>query len=228
MGEHVIKYLLGQEGVAPGFFNRMFRRIRNVTTGRDITVIDENYETCRDLSQKYPELLVLNTDISDEHFEEEEHLAKADLLVASTDNQEMNIINAVYAKTLGTKRTVALVNKSSYVQMANHLGIDVAISPVDSMVSTILKHIRRGNVRRVYSISGSSIDVIELSVEVMCEVINKKIRDIKLPPDSLIVTITRNGESIIPHGDITIRQNDHLIIIARKDAIPALEALFTG
>jgi len=224
----VLRYLLAREHTAPGFISRMFRRIKNVAVGRNITVIDDNIDTCRELSRKYPDVLVLNADISDEQFEEEEHLAKADLLITTTDNQELNIINAVYAKTLGTKRTVALVNRSSYVHMANHLGIDVAISPVDSMVSTILRHIRRSNVRRVYNISGSSIDVIEMSVEVLSGTIGKKIREIKLPPDSLIVTVTRNGESIIPHGDLVIQGNDHLITIARKESIPALEALFTG
>lgn len=228
MGEKVVRYLLERESVAPGFVNRLFRRLKSATAGKNITVIDDDHETCRTLSQKYPELLVLNADISDEDFEEEEHLARADLIVAATKNQELNIINAVYAKTLGTKRTVALVNKSSYVHMANHLGIDVAISPVDSMVSTILRHIRRSNVRRVYNISGSSIDIIEFSVEAMSSIIGKQIRDIKLPADSLIVTITRNGESFIPHGENTIESNDHLITIARKDSIPALETLFTG
>jgi len=228
MGENVVKYLLERENVAPRFINRLFRRIKSATLGRNITVIDDDYETCRVLSQRYPDVLVLNGDISDEDFEEEEHLARADLIVASTKNQELNIINAVYAKTLGTKRTVALVNKSSYVHMANHLGIDVAISPVDSMVSTILRHIRKSNVRRVYNISGLSIDIIELSVETLSPIIGKRIRDIKLPPDSLIVTITRNGESVIPNGDTVIENDDHLITIARKESIPALETLFTG
>ena len=228
MGEHVVNYLLERENGTSGFMSRLFKRIKNVTTGKNITVIDDDLDVCRNLSQKYPDLLVLNADISDEQFEEEEHLAKADLFVAATDNQELNIINAVYAKTLGTKRTVTLVNKSSYVHMATHLGIDVAISPVDSMVSTILRRVRRSNVRRVYNISGSGIDIIEMSVEALSEAIGKKIRDIRLPPDALIVTITRNGESIIPHGDVAIESNDYLITIARKESIPALEALFTG
>ncbi|MBN1686100.1 MAG: NAD-binding protein [Spirochaetales bacterium] len=228
MGEHVLRHLLEREHASVHVIGRFFRKIRKVATGRNITVVEKDHDVCFTLSQKYREVLVLNADISDEQFEEEEHLAKADLFIASTNNQEMNIVNAVYAKTPGTKRTVALVNNSSYVHMANRLGVDVAISPVDSMVSTIPRHIRRSNVRRVYNISGSSIDIIELLVEALSATIGKKIRDIKLPPDSLIVTITRNSENIIPHGDIVIQDNDHLITIGRKDSIPALEALFTG
>ena len=228
MGQQVAEYLLEGSKDTPSFMSRVFRRLKTTATGRNITIIDGDYKVCAALSDKFPNVLVLNSDVSDEHFEEDEYLARADLVVASTENQEANIINAVYAKTLGTKRTVALVNRSSYVHMASHLGIDVAISPVDSMVSTILKHIRRSNVRRVHNISGSSIDIIELSVEMSSETVGKQIKEIKLPPDSLIVAITRQGENIIPSGDLTVKSDDHLITIARKDSIPRLEELFTG
>lgn len=227
MGEHVVEYLVKDQKEPHSLLGRLFRRFAPAGGPKSVTIIDNNYDVCKNLSEKFPKTLVMNAEISDEQFEAEEHLSKADLVVATTDNQELNIINAVYAKTLGTKRTVALVNRSNYVHVASSLGVDVAISPVDSMVSSILKHIRRSNVRRVHNISGSSIDIIELSVEQNSKAVGKPIKEVKLPPDSLIISVTRQGENIFPGAELAILGGDHLITIAHKESIPKLEEIFT-
>ena len=227
MGQYVVDYLLKDQKSPHSAFGRFFRRFVPAAGRKDITIIESNPQICEALADQYPEVMVINSDISDEHFEDDEYLTKADLVVTTTENQELNIINAVYAKTLGTKRTVALVNRSNFVHVASHLGVDVAISPIASMVSTILKHIRGSNVRQVHNISGSSIDIIELSVEEHSSVVGTKIKDIKFPADSLIISVTRAGQSIIPSAELTIRSNDHLITIAHKESIPKLEEIFT-
>lgn len=227
MGQYVVDYLLKDHKDPHSAFGRLFRRLVPVGGKKNITIIDSDSKVCQTLADRYPKAMVINSDISDERFEEDVYLTKADLVVTTTDNQELNIVNAVYAKTLGTRRTVALVNRSNFVHVASHLGVDVAISPVDSMVGTILKHIRRSNVRQVHNITGSSIDIIELSVVENSGVVGTKIKDIRLPADSLIISVTRDGQNIIPSAELTIRSNDHLITITHKESIPKLEEIFT-
>ncbi len=227
IGQQVIEHLLGEARRPHTLLGRLFRSVSHIRGRRKITVIESDYQTCKTISERFPEVLVLNSDISDERFEEDEQLSKADLLIATTENQELNIVSAVFAKGLGVKRTVALVNRAGYVHVASSMGIDVAISPVDSMVSAMLRHITKDNVRRVHSISGANIDIVELSVEPDSRVVGKKIREVKLPPDSLIIAVSREGSNIIPDADMSLRMADHLITIARKDSIPKLEEIFT-
>ncbi len=219
-------FLHPQKRVFP-VFAKLLHRFDRVTK-RKINIIDSDYENCQMLADHFPEALVINADISDESFSEEGHLSDADLVIATTDNQELNIINAVYAKTLGAKRSIVLVNKSSYVNIASNLGIDVAISPVDSMVDSILKYIRNSNIRSVYSISGGKVEVIELSVTASSRMVGKKIKEIRLPRDSLILSVSRENADIIPDGDLALQSGDHLIVIARKESVSKLEQLFTG
>ena len=227
VGQNVAEHFLyGQKKLFP-VFNRLLRYFK-FDRKKKINIIDTDYETCKLLAAKFPEALVINGDISDEGFTDEERLSDADLVIAATDNQELNIVNAVYAKSIGAKRTIVLVNKSSFVHAASKLGIDITISPIDSMVSTILKHIRKSNIRSVHSISGGKMEVIELSVVETSSVVAKQIRDIKLPAHTLILSVTRGETDIIPDGEVALQSGDYVIVIARKESVPKVEELFAG
>lgn len=227
VGQNVAEHFLyGQKKLFP-VFNRFLRYFK-LDRKKKINIIDTDYETCKTLSARFPDALVINGDISDEGFSEEERLSDADLVIAATNNQELNIVNAVYSKSLGAKRTIVLVNKSSYVNAASKLGIDISISPIDSMVNAILKYIRKSNIRSVHSISGGKMEVLELSVVPTSMVVNKKISEFKLPAHALILSVTRGETDIVPDGEVTLESGDYVIIIARKEAVPKVEEVFAG
>ncbi|RKX76458.1 MAG: Trk system potassium transporter TrkA [Spirochaetes bacterium] len=225
VGYHIASHLLQKNDETnvlskiSGFFTKKQRR--------RITIIDKNYEKCKFLSEQFPGAMVINSDISDENLFEDAQLANYDSIVAATDNEELNLVTAIYAKTRGIKRTIALVKKNSYVHIGTDLGIDVTISQKTSVVNTILKFIRRGNIKSVHSLSGGMVEVIEFSVENGSKADGKTIKELKLPYHTLIVSITRGKESIIPSGDHTIRSGDNLIVIAKKEHMKKVEDLFT-
>jgi trk system potassium uptake protein TrkA len=227
VGRYVAEHFLRQR--RPGF--SIFRKLLqpfSQARKRLVNIIDSDYENCKRLAEQYPEAMVINADISDEGFSEEEQFADSDVVVATTDNQELNIVNAVYAKTLGAKRSIVLVNKSSYVQIAPTLDIDVAISPIDSMVSSILRFIRTSNVRSVHSLSGGKVEVMELSMAAGSPAEDKRLKNLKLPRDTLILSVTRGQQDIIPDGELVLLGGDHIIVIARKESVPKIEELFIG
>lgn len=195
---------------------------------RNINILDNNIDNCRIISERFPDAMVFNTDISDDSFNEDEQLADADLVIAATGNQELNIVNAVYAKNVGARRTIALVNKSKYVHIASSLGIDVAFSPTDSMVTSVLQYMRRDTMHAVYSISGGEVEVLEMLVEETSKVAGHRIRDLKLPKSTLVLSVTRGEQNIIPGGNLVLEQGDYVIIIVYKKSAPQIEKLFTS
>jgi trk system potassium uptake protein TrkA len=140
----------------------------------------------------------------------------------------MNIVTAIYAKSFGIKRSIVLVNKASYIKVASNLGIDVPVSLKHSTVNSILKFLRRGNVRSVHSISDGRVEIVEISVEEGTEAIGKELQDIKMPPNSLIVSVIRQKEHMIPGGTFVVEPGDRVIIIANKEHIDRVQALFTS
>jgi len=199
-----------------------------IRTGRKITIIDNSYDNCKILSEKFPEALVLNADISDEDIFDEEQLNKYDLIIATTDNQELNILTSIYAKTLGTRRSIALVNKSNYLPIASKLDIDATISPKMSTVDAIMKFIRRGEIKSIHSIFDGKAEVIEFSVDGNNQLARKKIKDMELPANSLILSIVRDNMNVLPDGNLVIEPGDVAIIIASKTSINKIEEYLAG
>jgi trk system potassium uptake protein TrkA len=120
-----------------------------------------------------------------------------------------------------------MVNKNNYINIAAGLGIDVIVSQKNSMVNSILKLIRKGNIKNIYSFSDGKVEVIELSVE-NSAISGKTIKEINLPPQTIIVSLTRGDENILPDGNCTIQNGDFIIVIAQKESISKIENIFTG
>ena len=109
------------------------RRLTGQET-RQVKIVERDYQRCKELIERFPKALVINADISDDGVFEEQHFANADLVIAATDNQELNIVTALYAKSQGIKRSVVLVNRASYAPIAAQLGIDVPVSQKNAIV----------------------------------------------------------------------------------------------
>jgi len=195
---------------------------------RSVKVIDRDYARCKELSRSLPGALVINADVSDEGVFEEEHFANSDLIISVTGDQELNLVTAVYAKTLGIKRSVALVGKTNYTRIASQLGIDVPVSQKNSVVNAILKVIRTGSVRSVHAISDGTLDAMEISVDAESAAAGKRIQEVRLPEDSLIVSVLRGDETVIPRGGSVLNGGDHLIVIARTEHIERIQSTFAA
>lgn len=193
---------------------------------RRLKIVDANYENCKRLAEEYPDAIVINSDVSEEGFFEEEALAGTDLIITTTDNPELNILVAIYAKTLGIKRSIALVNKFNYLTVASRLGADVIISPKYSVVNTILKFIRRGKVKSVHSIFGGLAEVIESTLDGSRGFVGREVRDVRMPDNSLIVAVTRNGSHIVPRRNYILQDGDKLTMVAKTESIARVEEMF--
>lgn len=227
IGREVARELLDKKGHGKGLLlNKIFKSLRLRRYKRSLVIFDKDYEKCKLLSEQFPEALVINGDISEDELLDEGDYSKYDLLISATGNQELNLITCLYAKSLGISRTVSLVNKNNFLRIASHLDVDTTISLNNTMVNTILKLIRRGNIKNVHAISGGKLEIIEISCEEGCALVGKKIRDLKLPHHTLIVFISHEDENLIPHGDYTVEYGDNIVFITRKESIKKLERVF--
>lgn len=207
------------------FLDYFFKRQKKITKIKSLKIIEENYEKCKELSSLFPEALIINADISDESVFKEEGLSEYDLIVTTTKNDELNILVALYAKRVGIKRAISMVSQKNYMNMAYKLGIDAVVSLRDSITNPILKFIRKGNIKSIHSISGGDVEVMELSLERKNQLTGRKIKDLNFPAHALIISVAREGRSIIPHGDLVIKDGDHVIIIAQKEFVGKIESI---
>ncbi|MDT3692957.1 MAG: Trk system potassium transporter TrkA [Mucispirillum sp.] len=198
-----------------------------IEDGKDVRIIEKDYERCKELSALYPDATVINGNISDQDVFEEENIAYTDAIITTTQSEELNILAGVYAKSKGVKRAVALIDKLNYTTLATNLGIDSCISAKLSSVDAILKFIRKGNIKNVYTIFEGQAEAIEFIVGNSNQnIVGKKIMDLKLPAGCLIITVQRHRKTIIPTGSFVIEEGDSLITFVAHDEISRLEELF--
>ncbi|HIE07726.1 MAG TPA: Trk system potassium transporter TrkA [Desulfarculaceae bacterium] len=201
-----------------------------LSSGRNVKLVEKDYQHCKYLAEHFPEALVINEDISDDKIFEDEQLYLSDLLVTTTHDEALNMLTALYAKSLGIKRVVPVVNKSSYINIAGKLKIDAIVSPKASSVSAILKYVRRGNIKRIYSIFDGKAEAIEFSINPFSRIAGKMVKEMQLPNGTLVVAVNRTQDGVsknyVPNGEFVIEAGDNVVTFAKAEQVDALEELF--
>ena len=117
-----------------------------------------------------------------------------DAVLALTDDDKTNILTCVRAKTEGAKLVVALVNDPSLIGLIAPMGIDAYVNPRSTTVSSILRYVRHGRIRAVYSIGDGEAEVIEAQVLGTSAIAGKAVRDAELPEAALIGLIQKGDK----------------------------------
>jgi len=195
-----------------------------------VKVIDHNAERTRTLSESLERTIVLLGDAADEELLVEENIENTDVFVAVTNDDEANILSAMLAKRLGARKVLALINRASYVDLVEAGEIDIAISPHQATIGSLLAHVRRGDVVVVHSLRRGAAEAIEAIAHgdsKTSKVVGRAIEDVKLPPGTTIGAIVRGDEVIIVHHDTVIESGDHVILfLVDKRRVVDVERLF--
>lgn len=224
IGSYVTRHLI-KNNERESFISRMLESFVP-RQKRNVVMIEQDYDRSKQLAEDFSQALVLYGDVSDEGLLEENGLADYDLLISATGNQELNLVTSMYAKSIGIRRSIALVNKNDFLKMASKLSVDTTISMNNAVVNSILKLVRKGKVHSIHAISGGNLEVIEMSVDVGSQVANRLIKDIKLPYHSLILFISRGDENYLPHGNDMLLGGDTIVLITRKEHVNKLDQMF--
>ena len=132
-----------------------------------------------------------------------------------TNDEEANILSAMLAKRLGARKVMSLINRASYVDLVQSGTIDIAISPQQATIGSLLTHVRRGDVVVVHSLRRGAAEAIEAVAHGdarTSKVVGRTIDEIKLPPGTTIGAMVRGEEVIIAHHDTVIESDDHVIL----------------
>jgi trk system potassium uptake protein TrkA len=195
-----------------------------------VKLIDHNPRNSRQISEVLDKTIVLLGDAADEELLLEENITSTDVFCAVTNDDEANILSAMLAKRLGARKVMSLINRASYVNLVEAGDIDIAISPHQAMIGSLLTHVRRGDVAVVHSLRHGAAEAIEAIAhgdKHSSKVVGRAVEEIKLPPGTNIGAIVRNGEVIIAHHYTIIEAEDHVIMfLVDKRRVREVEKLF--
>ena len=238
---------------------RMDRAIRRVMIGgggnigrRLATAIEDRYQVklieynkanAERLAVDLNKTLVLAGDVTDEELLENEHIGQMDVYCALTNDDENNIMSSLLAKRMGVHKVIALINRRSYVDLLQAGQIDIAISPAQATIGTLLARVRRGDCVAVHSLRRGAAEALELVAHGdarSSRVVGRRIEEIELPKGATIGAIVRRRmpegapegtahdyQVVMAHHDVIIEPDDHVIVfVVNKRTVPKVEKLF--
>jgi trk system potassium uptake protein TrkA len=196
------------------------------TLGINVRLVEEDADHCEYLTENLENTLVLNFDGLEANVLIEEGIEKADLIIAVTDNDSVNILSSLLAKHHGARKCITKINRHDFIPLLGKLGIDVALSPREVAADMILRFVRRGYILSVTTILGSDAEVVELKVPDRSKFRDAPLKSLNFPRGAVVGAIVRNNQIFIPSGETTLEPGDNLIIFFTKEAMQHVENFF--
>ncbi|MBM3603837.1 MAG: Trk system potassium transporter TrkA [Alphaproteobacteria bacterium] len=188
-------------------------------------LIERDRSRAEHAADRLERTIVLNGDGLSAELLDEAGVPQADAVLAVTDDDKTNILASVRAKQAGAKMAIALINDPTLVPLMAALDIDAYINPRATTVSTILRHIRHGRVRDIYSIGDAEAEVMEAQVLSTSPMSGRAIRDIEFPEGALLGAVRKGDKVIRPMADTRIEEGDIVLIFALTKDVPEVERL---
>ncbi len=202
---------------------------QNIEGQYQVKIIEMSYSRCRVLSERLKHTIVLNGSASEPQLLNSENIEATDVFCALTNNDESNIMMSMLAKRMGAKKVITLITNPAYADLVGD-EIDIAISPQQITIGSLLTHVRRGDISNVHSLRRGAAEAIEVTAHGdtrSSKVVGRRLDEIALPEGVTIGAIVRDEEVLIAHGHIVVEPDDHVILfLVDRSKINAVEKLF--
>lgn len=200
------------------------------TEKHNVTIIDQNQSNLSE-AENLIDALALCAQGGSVKALRKANVGEADLVISVTDNDEVNMLAAHTARSLGARKTIARVGGQEYLDgesgfYHNLLGIDLVISPQVLASLEIVKLINSMGALQVKYFADNKVEMIRLAVKEQLKVLGSKLKNIKLPDNTLIAGIHRDDRLIIPSGEDELLLNDDVYLIGRTEQIAKAEKIF--
>ncbi len=192
----------------------------------NVKLIERDRERAVAIADELRRTVVLHGSALDQKLLMEAGIREADLMVALTNDDQVNLLASVMAKQLGCKANLALVNNPAYRDFTRALGIDAQVNPRNVTISRVLQYVRRGRIRAVHSIHGGGAEVIEAEALETSPLVGQPLRDLDLPKGMRIGAVYRDGGMLTPSGETRVRPKDRVVMFVLADTVKQVEQMF--
>ncbi|MCF7873459.1 MAG: TrkA family potassium uptake protein [Candidatus Omnitrophica bacterium] len=184
-----------------------------------VCLIDKDRELCNSLARKLDKIMIICGDATYPDVLREAQIEKVDVSVAATSGDEDNIIISYLAKELfGIKRTVSRVNDPKHTPLYKYMKVDNPVDSTSIIARVVEEEASFSDVMNLLSIKKGRLSIVRVDIPEDSPVANKSLKDIKLPPNSVLISVLRGPEIVIPSGSTTILPGDEIIAATLIDS----------
>ena len=205
--------------------SRLAKRLAD--RGNNVVVVEKDEKRAHELAAEL-DVLAIAGNGADIDVLKDAGVDKADVLVALTQADEVNLMACELAKKMGVSRVISRVNDEKHVKMFEELGVDVAIGIISAAVMLFEKAVSGPGVSGLLGIGGGKGEVVEVTVKANSKAVGKKIKDIRVPKGVTLAMITRGDELIPPRGETEIWAGDLVTVVGKSGDVLKVTRFMRG
>ncbi|MFQ5860177.1 MAG: potassium channel family protein [Dehalococcoidia bacterium] len=197
-------------------------------SGHDVLIIDKNVRRCERINEELGSV-AMPGDGSEAWVLKQAGAARADVLIAITGNDGDNLAVCQLAKQqFGLAKTIAVINDPESQHLFGLLGVDVAVSSTDVILSHIEEELPSRPLVHLMTIEGTERKVVSVTIPPDAGVVGKPLEELTLPPASFISVVIKKGEPHLADGEIALEANDEVVAITSSEEEESLWEVLTG
>lgn len=183
-----------------------------------VCIIDKSEALCNKLATELQDVLIIRGDATYPEVLQEAKIEKADVCVSAASTDEDNTIICYLAKELfGVKRTVARVNDPKHIPLYKYMEVDNPVDSTSIVARIVEEEASFTDVMSLLSIKKGRLSIVRVDIPQTSPVANKALKDISLPHNSVLISILRGPDIIVPYGSTVILPGDEVIAAALID-----------
>jgi trk system potassium uptake protein len=198
--------------------------------GHEVTLVEQNKATVDTLREEMPEVKVLLGDACEPWVLEDAELSGADVVVAATGDDEDNLVTSLLAKQeFGVPRVLARVNHPGNEWLFNEQwGVDQSVSPPHVLTALVEEAVTTGDLVRLLRLEGGRASIVEMKLNESSPGTGRALYELRLPPDTAIVAVLREGHVVIPQPETVLAAGDELVALASSESESMLRSMIVG
>jgi trk system potassium uptake protein TrkA len=198
--------------------------------GHDVTLVEQKRDLAEKLAQWAPDTRVVYGDACEPRILESADMRSADVLVAATGDDEDNLVTSLLAKQeFGVPRVLARVNhpKNEWL-FDEQWGVDASVSPPHILTALVEEAVTVGDLVRLLRLEGGKVALVEMRLPERSPNVDKALYELRLPPDTTLVAILRDGHVMIPQPETALAAGDEVVALSSVDSEAALRDTVMG
>jgi trk system potassium uptake protein len=198
--------------------------------GHEVTLVEQNKAIVETLREEMPEVKVLLGDACEPWVLEDAELSAADVVVAATGDDEDNLVTSLLAKQeFGVPRVLARVNHPGNEWLFNEQwGVDQAVSPPHVLTALVEEAVTTGDLVRLLRLEGGRASIVEMKLNESSPGAGRPLYELRLPADTAIVAVLREGHVVIPQPETVLAAGDELVALASSESESTLRGMIVG
>ncbi|MFN2363793.1 MAG: TrkA family potassium uptake protein [Halarsenatibacteraceae bacterium] len=193
----------------------------------EIVLIEQDRNKCDRIKEKYGIRIVCG-DGSKPEILEEAGIENADVVLPVTEDDQDNLVICQLAeRQYDVKRTFTRVNTPGNERLFDWLGVNVAISSSSILTGLVNQEVAMQDLKGILTKNHDNLEMLRVTVKDGAKAVNKKLKNLDLPIEVVLVSILRGDKPIVPRGNTTVCSGDMIVVLAREDFKDDIYEIFT-